>query len=315
MTCLVTGFAGYVGSVLTPALLKAGYEVIGVDNFMYRQTPLLDWVAHPSLEIVRGDVRDAALMRALIGRADVIIPLACLTGQAACDRDPDAARGVIVEALGEMLKTAGGDQRIVYPNTNSGYGVGETDKLCTEESPLRPVSLYGRLKCEAEKMVMERGNAVCFRLATAFGMSQRMRLDLLVNDLTYRAVADGYLVLYEAGFRRNFIHVRDVARAFLHALGNWDGMADNIYNCGLSDANLTKRELAAVIAEVVEEKTGRGVAVFESDIARDADRRDYLVSNAKLEATGFKPRWSLRDGIGELVKGFKVVRRDGFSNA
>src|SRR5688500_12600032 len=241
---LVTGGAGYLGSVLVPALLDRGCSVAGVDNFMYGQDSLAAVSSHDNFSIARGDVRSLETMRPLVKEADVIIPLAALVGAPLCDRDPLAATSTNKQAIVDMLPLLSRDQRVILPITNSGYGIGEAGKFCTEETPIRPVSLYGRDKVEVERILMERHPAaISLRLATVFGMSPRMRLDLLVNDFTYRAVTDRFIVLFESHFKRNFIHVRDVARAFLHGIDRFDDMRGQIYNVGLSDANLSKREL------------------------------------------------------------------------
>ncbi len=309
MKILVTGGAGYIGSVLVPRLLKEGHTVTVLDNFMYKQSSLLDCCVDPKLEIVRGDARDSALVERLMKTADAIFPLACLTGAPLCAMDPDAARGVIVDAARKILKFKSKDQIIIYPTTNSGYGIGERDKMCTEGSPLKPVSLYGRLKVEAEEAILQAGNAITLRLATAFGVSPRMRLDLLVNDFTYRAVYDRYLVIFEAKFRRNFIHVRDVAKAFSHALSNFEKMKDQAYNVGLSDANLSKWQLCEEIKKLIPD-----FYFVESDINEDPDKRDYIVSNEKIEATGFRPDHSLQSGIAELIKAYKIIKRNQYAN-
>jgi len=309
MKILVTGGAGYIGSVLVPRLLKEGHTVTVLDNFMYKQSSLLDCCVDPKLEIVRGDARDSALVERLMKTADAIFPLACLTGAPLCAMDPDAARGVIVDAARKILKFKSKDQIIIYPTTNSGYGIGERDKMCTEGSPLKPVSLYGRLKVEAEEAILQAGNAITLRLATAFGVSPRMRLDLLVNDFTYRAVYDRYLVIFEAKFRRNFIHVRDVAKAFSHALNNFEKMKDQAYNVGLSDANLSKWQLCEEIKKLIPD-----FYFVESDINEDPDKRDYIVSNEKIEATGFRPDHSLQSGIAELIKAYKIIKRNQYAN-
>jgi nucleoside-diphosphate-sugar epimerase len=308
---LVTGGAGYIGSLLVPALLDAGYTVDVVDNLMYDQSPFLALCAREELAFHRGDARDAKLLQPLLERADVVIPLACLTGAAACDRDPWAAREVILDAIDLVLRHRRPGQRLLFPNTNSGYGIGDKGKECTEESPLRPVSLYGRLKVEAEQRLLAAGDAVIFRLATVFGAAPRMRLDLLVNDFVWRAVRDRYVVLYEADAKRNYIHVRDVCRAFLHALEHWDAMHGGIYNVGLSDANLSKRELCQLIQEEVPD-----FYFTVAEVGEDPDKRDYVVSNAKIEATGFRPRHSLRAGVRELVKAYRMLKptRSAFTN-
>ncbi|MBI3318703.1 MAG: NAD(P)-dependent oxidoreductase [Candidatus Omnitrophica bacterium] len=309
MNILVTGGAGYIGAVAVPILLSEGHAVTVLDNFWYGQAPLLDCCHHPALNILRGDARDPKTLRAALQGADGIIPLACLTGAPVCDRHPQEARSVNLEAIQLLLKLRRTEQRVIFPTTNSGYGIGGTGVPCTEESPLRPISLYGRLKVEAERAVLDAGNSVTLRLATVFGISPRMRLDLLVNDFVYRATSDGFLVLYQGDFRRNYIHVRDVAAAFGHAMAHFDQMQGQPYNVGLSDANLSKRELCEEIRKQVP-----GFYFTEAEIGTDPDQRDYIVSNEKIERTGFRPRVSLQAGIAELVKGYQVIRRNGYAN-
>ncbi|MCK5260146.1 MAG: NAD(P)-dependent oxidoreductase [Candidatus Omnitrophica bacterium] len=309
MNILVTGGAGYLGSVLVPALLAQGHQVTVIDNFMYHQASLLDCCIDPNLIVVRGDARDKALVEKHIGKADAIFPLACLTGAPLCTQDPKGAESVILDAVKMILELSGKDQRIIYPTTNSGYGVGENGIHCTEETPLRPVSLYGKLKVAAESEVLNSGKGITLRLATAFGVSPRMRLDLLVNDFTYRAVYDRFIVLFEAHFKRNYIHVRDVASAFIHSLNHFDKMKNEPYNVGLSDANLSKLELCEEIKNHVPE-----FYFIESDIGEDPDKRDYIVSNEKIEKTGFKPQISLSAGIQELVKGYEIIKRNQYAN-
>ncbi|MCA9394007.1 MAG: NAD(P)-dependent oxidoreductase [Candidatus Omnitrophica bacterium] len=302
MKILVTGGAGYIGAVMVPRLLQAGHEVTVLDNFMYHQTALLDSCHYTSLRIVKGDTRDASLLERLVPEADAIFPLACLTGAPICDQRPQDAEEIIIDALADIIRLHRPGQRIVYPTTNSGYGVGEKGKHCTEETPLNPISLYGRLKVRAERMVLETGDGITLRLATAFGISPRMRLDLLVNDFTYKAVFDGHIELFEAHFMRNFIHVRDIAKAFQHALDNFDKMKDEPYNVGLSDANLSKKGLCEEIQKQVPTFT-----FSESSDAKDPDQRDYIVSNDKIEATGFRPDVTLAAGIAELIKGYTIL--------
>ncbi len=309
MKILVTGGAGYVGSVLVPILLAEGHRLTVVDNFRYGQTSLLDCCHHPQLTVVRGDARDRRLISDALKEADAILPLACLTGAPICERDPSEAESVNLSAVRLLLELREPQQRVIFPTTNSGYGIGQEGIYCTEETPLRPISTYGRLKVEAERMVLEAGNSITLRLATAFGISPRMRLDLLVNDFVYRAATDGFVVLYQAGFKRNFIHVRDVARAFLHVLDRFDQMKGEPYNVGLSDANLSKRELCDQIKSLIPH-----FYFTEAKVGADLDQRNYIVSNAKIEATGFKPAVSLQQGIAELIKGYQVIRKDGFSN-
>jgi len=307
---LVTGGAGYIGSILVPELLRAGHEVTVIDNFMYGQAPLLDVCNFETLNLVRGDARDEELLKKHIAGKDFIIPLAALVGAPLCDRDPVAARTTNLGAIELILKLRAPGQKIIFPNTNSGYGMGQGDTaFCTEESPLKPVSLYGQLKVEAEDKLLKAGDAITFRLATVCGVSPRMRLDLLVNDFVYRAANDRFVVLFEADFRRNYIHIRDVARAFMHAMENFESMKNNAYNVGLSDANLSKAELCAEIKKQLPD-----FVYIESAIGKDPDKRNYIVSNEKIEKTGFKPQVSLEAAIRELIKGYKIVKRNDFAN-
>ena len=309
MKILVTGGAGYLGSVLVPTLLQEGHEVTVLDSFLYHQASLLEVCHHPGLTILRGDVRDERLLSKALASADVILPLACLTGAPLCERDPVQARQVNLEAVLAILKGRRRGQRVIFPTTNSGYGVGQEGIHCTEETPLRPISTYGRLKVEAEKAVLEAGDSVTLRLATAFGVSPRMRLDLLVNDFVYRAVTDGCLILFQAHFKRNFIHVRDIARAFLHVMKNFEKMKGQPYNVGLSDANLSKKELCEEIKKQIPR-----FYFTEAEVGEDPDQRNYIVSNEKIERSGFNPKVSLPQGIGELIKGYQVIRRTGYAN-
>lgn len=309
MKILVTGAAGYIGSVLVPTLLDKGHEVIALDNFMYGQASLLDCCFRKTLTVVRGDARNRVLMEKLVSSADAVFPLACLTGAPLCSWDPSEAESVNYGAIKMLLELRRKDQRIIFPTTNSGYGIGQKDKFCTEETPLKPVSLYGKLKCQAEQDLLNSGNAITLRLATAFGVSPRMRLDLLVNDFTYRAVNDRYVIVFEGHFKRNYIHVRDVAKAFVHALDHFEKMKNQPYNVGLSDANLSKLELCEEIKKQVKE-----FYFYESKIGEDPDKRDYIVSNEKIEKSGYKPDVSLRDGIAELVKGYQIIKRTQYAN-
>lgn len=307
---LVTGGAGYLGSTLVPMLLDRGDAVTVVDSFMFGQDSLNAVCHDPRFALVRGDVRSVETMRPLVTRADVIIPLAALVGAPLCDRDPLAATSTNKQAILDMLEELSPAQRVLLPITNSGYGVGEAGKFCTEETPLRPVSLYGRDKVEVERSLLDRHEAaISLRLATVFGLSPRMRLDLLVNDFTFRACHDRCLVLFESHFKRNFIHVRDVARAFMHAMDHFDTMKGEPYNVGLSDANLSKRELCERIQAQVP-----GFVFFDSDLGADPDKRDYIVSNAKIEATGYQPAFSLDDGIREVVKAYPMLNQRRYSN-
>lgn len=309
MKILVTGAAGYIGSVLVPTLLKQGYEVIAIDNFMYNQASLLDCCYDEKLTIIRGDARDKELISRYLKNADAIFPLACITGAPACSRDPAAAKTTNFDAVKMLLELRGKEQVIIFPMTNSGYGIGQEGVYCTEETPLNPVSLYGRLKVDIEKILLGTGNYIALRLATVFGISPRMSLELLVNDFTYRAVTDRFVILFEAHFKRNYIHVRDIAKAFIHCLENFNKMKDEPYNVGLSDANLSKWELCEEIKKQVPD-----FYFVEAKVGEDPDKRNYIVSNAKIEATGFRPDVSLQDGITELIKGYQVVRKNQFSN-
>jgi nucleoside-diphosphate-sugar epimerase len=307
---LVTGGAGYLGSTLVPALLDRGFAVTVVDNFMYGQDSLAAVCYHPAFSLVRGDVRSMETMRPLLAKADIVIPLAARVGAPLCDRDPIAATSTNLQAIVEMLDHLSRDQVVLLPVTNSGYGIGQTGVYCTEESPIRPISLYARNKVDAETALLDRHpSAISFRLATVFGMSPRMRLDLLVNDFTYRACLDRYIVLFESHFKRNFIHVRDVTRVFLHGIDRVDAMKGQIYNVGLSDANLSKLELCQRIHQQVP-----SFVFIESQIGSDPDKRDYIVSNEKIERTGYMPAFSLDAGICELVKGYAMIRNTRYSN-
>jgi len=306
---LITGGAGYLGSVLTPELLHAGYSVTVLDNFLFGQASLLECCANEQFSVVRGDCRDENTLRRVLKDADVIIPLAAIVGAPACNQDQTAARTINLDAVKLLLSLRSKDQRVIYPTTNSGYGVGEPGKFCTEETPLRPISLYGVTKVEAEKAVLDAGNSITFRLATVFGMSPRMRIDLLVNDFVYRAVTDRAVVVFEGHAERNYIHIRDVARAFLHALTNFETMQNEPYNVGLSAANLSKLELCAEIKKQVP-----AFVYLEAPIGEDPDKRDYIVSNEKIERAGFKPTHSLEMGIRELIKGYTILRDTKYTN-
>ena len=309
MNILVTGAAGYIGSVLTPYLLQQGHRVIALDVFRSGAPSLMACVADPNFTCIRGDVREPELMKSVLKDVDVIIPLAAVVGAPACSQDPTAARTVNLDAIELLVQLAGKQQRILYPTTNSGYGIGGKGKPCTEDSPLRPISLYGRTKVDAEKAILDRGNCITFRLATIFGTSPRMRLDLLVNDFTWRAVTDRFVVLFEAHFKRNYMHVRDVARVFQHGLEKFELMKDKPFNAGLSDANLSKLELCQAIQKHVPT-----FSFTEAKVGEDPDKRDYMVSNARLEATGFRPTYSLDDGIRELIRAYQMIRNSRFSN-
>lgn len=306
---LVTGGAGYIGSVLVPKLLALGNKVTVIDNFMYRQNSLADVCSDDNFEIVRGDVRNELLIKSLLKTADIIIPLAALVGAPLCNNDKIGAKTINTDAVKIIADNTSKNQKIIIPTTNSGYGIGQKDKFCTEKTPINPISLYGITKMDAEKIVLERGNSISFRLATVFGMSPRMRLDLMVNDFVYRAVNDRFIVLFEGHFKRNFIHIRDVVLAFIHAIENFDKMKGEPYNVGLSDANLSKLELCEKIKKHLPD-----FVYLEATVGEDTDKRDYIVSNEKIEKTGFKPEFSLDMGIKELIKGYKIINNSKYGN-
>ncbi len=309
MRVLVTGGAGYIGSMLVPTLLQRGWQVTVLDTFAAGDTYLAQCCADPNFNPVRGDCRDMAVVEPLLAKADIVVPLAALVGAPLCARDKIGANTLNRDAVVDLMKRVSKDQRVVYPTTNSGYGVGDGNSYCTEESPLKPVSLYGTTKVEAEKAVLDSGVGITLRLATVFGMAPRMRLDLLVNDFTWRAVNDKAVVLFEAHFRRNYIHIRDVVKAFTHALDNYERMRGEPYNVGLSEANLSKLQLCERIAKHVP-----GFCYLEAPIGEDPDKRDYIVSNDKLEAAGWRPDHGLDAGIVELIKGYRMLRNGRFSN-
>jgi nucleoside-diphosphate-sugar epimerase len=306
---LVTGGAGYIGSILVPTLLDHGYRVTVIDNFLFKQNSLAHVCNNPNFDVKNGDVRDTGLMSSLLKSVDVIIPLAALVGAPMCSKDPLAASSINKDSAIWLLKNCSKEQCILMPTTNSAYGKGGKDHHCDENSPLYPLSLYAKDKVEVEKALLERGNAISFRLATVFGMSPRMRIDLLVNDFTYRAVYDRFVVLFEPHFKRNYIHVRDVARTFLHGLDNYATMKDSIFNVGLSEANLSKYELCLEIQKLIPE-----FVFLEAPIGSDPDQRNYIVSNEKLEKTGWKPVVGLRQGLQELIKGLAMIKNTVHGN-
>ena len=306
---LVTGGAGYIGSVFIPQLLGNGYKVTVLDNFMYKQSSLLDVCYHPSLDIIVGDVRNEKLLEDEVAKHDIIVPLAAIVGAPACDRDKPLATAVNQIQAEEIAKLVSDNQMVLFPVTNSGYGIGQKGIYCDESTPLNPISLYGRTKVAAEKALLDMGNAVTFRLATVFGTAPRMRMDLLVNDFVYRAFNDRFIVLFESHFMRNYIHIRDIASVFLHAINNYDTMKGEAYNVGISDANISKLELCEKIKEHLP-----GFHIFESDIAEDLDKRDYIVSNGKIESTGWQPQYSIDHGIAELIKFYSYAKVNHFNN-
>jgi nucleoside-diphosphate-sugar epimerase len=306
---LVTGGAGYIGSTLVPQLLHAGHAVTVLDNFLFKQASLNNCCHYDNFAVVKGDIRNAQTMLPLLKQADVIIPLAALVGAPLCNLDPVGATTTNHDAITMMLKHVSQEQRILMPTTNSAYGSGDENNYCTENSPLKPISKYAIDKVAVEKELMQHPNVISFRLATVFGMSPRMRLDLLVNDFVYRAANDRFVVLFEGHFKRNYIHVRDVARVFEHGLENFAQMKGQIYNVGLSDANVSKKELCEHIRKFVPD-----FVYLDEQVGRDPDQRNYIVSNEKIERTGYRPIHSLDWGIQELLKGFVMIKNSLYGN-
>ena len=306
---LVTGGCGYLGSILVPELLSRGFSVTVVDNLMFDQAPLNHICRLEKFNFVKADIRAKDQMKPLFANADIIIPLAAYVGAPLCAADPIGAQTVNHDAIMMMLSTISKEQLVLMPTTNSAYGSGNDNNYCDEESPLNPISKYAIDKVKVEQELMSRENSISYRLATVFGMSPRMRLDLLVNDFTYRACNDRFLVLFESHFKRNYIHVYDVARAFIHAIDNRSKMVGNVYNVGLSDANVSKWELCERIKTAVPE-----FYFAEAKVGADPDQRNYIVSNSKIEKTGFKPEMTLDSGIHELVKGYKMINNRIYGN-
>jgi nucleoside-diphosphate-sugar epimerase len=303
MKILITGGAGYLGSVITGHMLKEGYKVIVLDKLIFNQTSLLQYTSNNNFKFIHGDVRNEKLLEKLCNEVDVIIPLAAIVGFPACASEPDLAREINFQQIVNIVKfTNGKGKKILYPNTNSGYGLSTGQSECTEESPLTPISVYGTTKCEAENFLRTSTDAIIFRLATVFGVSQRMRTDLLVNDFTYKAITDKYIVVFEKTFKRNFIHIEDVANAFVFMLNNYDIHKGEVFNVGLSDANLSKQELLEKIQSHVKD-----FAVVYDDYYEDPDKRNYIVSNEKIEATGWKPEWDLDRGIKQLIMAYQMI--------
>ena len=306
---LVTGGAGYIGSILVPTLLAKGYKVTVLDSLIFNQTSLLECCANPDFNFIKGDICDYSLMSSTIPKYDVIIPLAAIVGAPACKINPTLTKLVNNGAAKNIVNLISKSQKVIFPTTNSGYGIGEKDKYCTEESPLRPISEYGKDKVEVEQAYLEKGTAITVRLATVFGMSPRMRMDLLVNDFTYKAYKEKVIVLFEEHFRRNYIHIRDIAKTFIFCIENYEIMKGQPFNVGLSSANLTKRELCEKIKQYVPD-----LYIHSALIGEDPDKRDYLVSNEKIEKLGWKPDHTLDSGIQELLKGYKIIKPNQFAN-
>jgi nucleoside-diphosphate-sugar epimerase len=300
MKVLITGGAGYLGSNLTRHLLEAGYTVTVLDNLMYDQVTLLHLFGNPKFQFELGDVRDKKLLQELVGLNDVIIPLAAIVGMPACKANPELTVAVNYQQVADIVEVLRDDQKLILPNTNSQYG--SSDSIITEESPFNPLSLYAKTKCDAENTMLAKGNGVSLRLATVFGVSPRMRTDLLVNDFVYKSVVDGYLVLFEAHFKRNYIHVQDIARTFQFVIENYEKCKGQAFNVGLSTANLSKLELAETIKKYIP-----SLVIKQDDFKEDFDKRNYIVSNEKLEALGWKPIYDLDYGIKQLMSAYKIV--------
>ena len=306
---LITGGAGYIGSILTPLLLAEGHKVTVVDNYMYNQSSLTTSIINKNFSLIKEDYRNIKILKSIIKKFDIIIPLAAYVGAPLCNKDPWAASSINKESIVSLFKLLSKKQLILMPTTNSAYGSGGKDNYCDENSKLNPLSLYAREKVEIEKILMDRKNSVSFRLATVFGMSPRMRLDLLVNYFTYKAINDKSIVLFEPHFKRNFIHVRDVADVFNLAIKNPDNFIGNIFNVGLSDANLSKYELCKIIKNCLP-----SFEIYKSGTGKDPDQRNYLVSNKKIEKAGFNPKISIKEGVQELIKGLKIFNTKLFTN-
>ena len=306
---LITGGAGYLGSIMVPAMLEKGYEVTVYDNLMFQQNTLLECCTHPNFHFINADVRNTNRLREAMRNKDIIIPLAALVGAPLSNKDESSTIAINRDAVININKMRSSQQRILFPTTNSGYGIGQDNIYCTEETPLNPISLYGTTKTEAEADLLASDNVITFRLATVFGCSPRMRLDLLVNDFTYRAFSQKYIVLFEAHFKRNYIHVRDVTKAFLFGIDNFDRMKNQTYNVGLSTANLSKMELCLEIKKQIPD-----FYITESEINKDPDQRNYIVSNDKIEAFGYRPDHDIQAGITELIKGFSILTPNKYSN-
>lgn len=309
MRVVVTGGAGYVGSILCERLLAEGFALTVVDNLMYGQAPLFHLCADRNFDFIRGDARDEALVRQVVRNADVICPLAAVVGAPACDRDPWLARSVNLDAVRLINGLRSRDQLVLFPVTNSGYGTQSGEVYCTEETPLEPISLYGRTKVEAEAELLGSPNTIALRLATVFGVSPRMRLDLLVNHFVHAAVTDGYIVIFEKDFQRNYVHIRDVADCFVHGIRRAEQMVGRAYNVGLDDANFSKEQLAMKIRQHVPD-----FYLHFSEVGSDPDKRNYIVSNQRLREAGFEARRTVDEGIEELLKAFRMLPRSPYRN-
>jgi nucleoside-diphosphate-sugar epimerase len=309
MNILVTGGAGYIGSLLVPELINLNYNVTVLDNFMFKQNSLINIDKKKNFELIIGDVRDNSLIKDIVKKFDVIIPLAALVGAPLCDLKPTDAVLINEKSIEFMSKELSNLQRVIMPVSNSGYGIGNPNEVCTEETPLNPISLYGRSKVAAEKIIMQRENSISFRLATVFGMSPRMRLDLLVNYFVYEALRAKKLTIFEGHFKRNYVHIRDVVNVFLFAIQNFERLKSNTFNFGLENANLSKLELAMKIKNYIKD-----FIFLESKDGKDPDKRNYIVSNKKILSSGYNFKFDLDLGIQELIKGLPNLSEGVHSN-
>jgi len=309
MKILITGGAGYIGSVLTRKLLMDKHEITVLDNFTYNQNSLIELCSFKNLNIVINDVRNENILNKLINSNDVIIPLAAIVGAPACDKNVDLATLVNEKQIKNIVEFSSSNQKIIFPVTNSGYGIGKKDIYCDEKSSLNPVSHYGKTKVNAEKILLDNGNVVALRLATVFGSSPRMRTDLLVNDFVLKAVRDKYIVLFESHFKRNFIHILDVVNAIIFSLENYSIMKGNTFNLGLSEANLSKLELCKTIKKFIQD-----FDIFNSEFSEDPDKRDYIISNNKIENIGWKSQYTLEECILELIKLYSFLKINSLNN-
>jgi len=306
---LVTGGAGYIGCVLVSRLLEAGYKVTVLDMLVHREHTLLENCHDRNFTFVYGDCRNEELMKKLLKEVDVIMPLAAVVGFPACDRDPISAQTINYDAIVMLNRIRSREQRVIYPTTNSGYGTTSGEVYCTEETPLEPISLYGRTKVEAEKLLLDSENTITLRLATAFGISPRMRIDLLVNDFTWQAVTNGSIIIFEKDFKRNFCHVRDIANCFIFCMEHFEAMKGEAYNVGLNEANLSKAQLAELVKQQVPK-----LYIHYAEIGSDPDKRNYIVSNDKINRCGFYAQVTVPEGIRELIMGYRILSKRAFTN-
>tara|TARA_B100002051_G_C16690995_1_gene615493 strand:+ start:587 stop:1522 length:936 start_codon:yes stop_codon:yes gene_type:complete len=310
MNILVTGGAGYIGSVLVQILLKNNFNVTVLDNFLFKQKSLNQIKKNRQLNIVEGDVRDESIIKDLVTKSDIIIPLAALVGAPLCDIKPKEAKEVNLNSMFLLKSILSKNQRVILPVSNSGYGIGKSGEFCTEESPLNPISLYGQTKVQSESIIMERENSISFRLATVFGMSPRMRIDLLVNYFVNKALTEKKIQIFEGHFKRNYVHIKDVANVFLFTIKNFEKMKSNTYNFGLEDANFSKIELAEKIKKYI-----NNFEIQISEFGKDPDKRDYIVSNKKILSTGYKFLEDLDSGIQELIREIpNLPKNESYSN-